>query len=255
LGYNPIIFIAGMPRSGSMWTYNVCRKLIAAAGLRVWPEAVPQDETPAIRHALSSPPAPDQMYCIKTHFEIPLGRPHIRIVCNYRDVRDAMISYMRFMKCDFEKGLGVARGCMRITDHYLAQPHPDVLPVRYDDMTARPRETIRMLADFLGLEVSDAASAEIAASLSRDAVQRHLAGIGAPDREQQQTTSDPHPEHLATAQNLDGSVRMYDSTTGFQSNHISSTRDGEWRTRLSREQQSTLMEISADWLARYHFNP
>ena len=41
MNHSPIIFIAGMPRSGSMWTYNVCRRLITAMGNTPWPDEVP----------------------------------------------------------------------------------------------------------------------------------------------------------------------------------------------------------------------
>ena len=136
LNHSPIIFIAGMPRSGSMWTYNVCRKLITAAGKTFWPDEVPLDESPVIEHALAHPPEPNQVYCIKTHFRVPVGQPHMRIICNYRDIRDATLSYMRFMKCSFEKGLSVARGSMELTDHYLRQEHSHVLPVRYDGIVS-----------------------------------------------------------------------------------------------------------------------
>jgi hypothetical protein len=253
LEHSPIIFVAGMPRSGSMWTYNVCRRLISAAGKRPWPEEVPQDESPAIRHALAHPPAPDQVYCIKTHFEIPVGRPHMRIVCNYRDVRDAMISYMRFMKCPFEKGLAVARGCMKITDHYLAHPHPDVLPVRYDDILATPQQTIGALAGFLALVVPEAAIAGIAQALSRESVQHRLEELEA--LRQQQDGDEQATAGSTTVRNMDGSMRAYDARTGFQSNHVSSSRDGEWRQRLSAGQQAELMDATAAWLARYGFRP
>lgn len=241
--HSPIIFVAGMPRSGSMWTYNVCRKLIVAAGKSPWPEAVPQDETPLIKEALSRPPEPGQVYCIKTHFQVPVGQPHMRIICNYRDVRDALLSYMRFMKCSFDKGLSVARGCMAITDHYLQQPHPHVFPVRYDHMTGNPDKVIASLAEFLALTVSHEDIVEIEQALSRSAVKKHLASI----ESRQHTTGN-------MARNLDGSVRAYDETTGFQSDHISGGSDGEWRDVLSSEQQAELMATCSDWLTRYEFN-
>jgi len=140
-----------MPRSGSMWTYNVCRRLITAADKKPWPDEVPLDESPAIQHALSQPPAPDQIYCIKTHFQIPVGKPHMRIICNYRDIRDATLSYMRFMKCSFEQALAVAQGSMELTNHYLQPQDSNVLPLRYDTIINQPQQTISSLARFLSL--------------------------------------------------------------------------------------------------------
>jgi len=227
-----------------------------AAGKRPWPEEVPQDEAPAIRQALENPPAPDQVYCIKTHFEVPVGKPYIRIICNYRDVRDAMLSYMRFMKCSFDKALSVARGSMKITNHYLEQKHPDVLPVRYDDIISSPQETIRLLAKFLSLTVTDKKIEDIARSLSREEVRRHLENMES-QRTDAETAQEENgqPGALTTAQNLDGSVRVYDHATGFQTNHISSNSDGEWREVFSNEEKERLMAVATDWLQRYNFIP
>lgn len=252
MDHSPIIFIAGMPRSGSMWTYNVCRQLITAAGKHPWPETIPQDETPAIRHALAHPPARDQVYCIKTHFEIPVGKPHMRIICNYRDVRDAMLSYMRFMKCPFDKALAVARGCMHITDHYLERPHPDVLPLRYDDIVNRPVEAIRTLAVFLALPAQEETIAEIAQALSREQVRRRLEKLS-PGGQAEAETATVSGE-VATVRNLDGSERTYDPATGFQANHISSNSDGEWRQVFTTGQQDELISVTAEWLSRYGFS-
>lgn len=247
--HQPIIFIAGMPRSGSMWTYNVCRRLILATGRTPWPDSVPQDETAAIQHALVHPPGPDQIYCIKSHKRIPVELPHMRIICNYRDIRNAMLSYMRFMKCPFDKALAVARGSMDLTDHYLARKHSNVHAVRYDTLVEHPRETIGELADFLSLPASQADIGRIASALSRDEVRRHVEQL----ESSRADAENRGPGSLSTVENLDGSRRIYDHATGFQSGHISSGREGEWRDAFTAEQQAQVMAAAADWLTRYEF--
>ena len=39
-----VVWVASMPRTGSMWAYNVVRELVRAAGRAVEPERVPVDE-------------------------------------------------------------------------------------------------------------------------------------------------------------------------------------------------------------------
>lgn len=207
-----------------------------------------------IKEALSRPPDRDQVYCIKTHFQIPVGKPHMRIICNYRDVRDAMLSYMRFMKCSFEKGLAVARGSMALTDHYLRQPHPQVLPVRYDAIISHSQETIQDMAEFLGLPLPDSTLEEIAQSLSREEVKRHLRQIESLGLDQEGKLLDESKSNeFSSARNLDGSFRIYDHSTGFQTNHISSNKDGEWREVLTDSQQAALITATREWLVRYDF--
>jgi hypothetical protein len=254
LNYSPIIFIAGMPRSGSMWTYNVCRSLITAAGKTPWPDEVPLDESPAIQHALYHPPAPDQVYCIKTHFQIPVGKPQMRIICNYRDIRDATLSYMRFMKCSFEQALAVALGSMQLTDHYLLSQDPNILPIRYDEMLNQPQQIISTLASFLTLPVESTEIEDIAQSLSRETVARQLEKLKTGKQNLESTTTDPVASgKISSVPNMDGSFRLHDSSTGFQTNHISSNRDGEWRDVFSDEEQEKLMAVASDWLRRYNF--
>jgi hypothetical protein len=237
-----------------MWTYNVCRRLITAAGKTPWPDEVPLDESPAIQHALAHPPAPNQIYCIKTHFRIPVGKPHMRIICNYRDIRDATLSYMRFMRCTFGKALAAARGSMELTDHYLQPQDPHVLPIRYNTMITQPQQTIIRLAEFLALPAEPADIEDIAQDLSRDAVARKLDKLKTDKQNTESSATDPVvPGKISSAPNMDGSFRLHDSSTGFQTNHISSSRDGEWRDAFSSKEQEKLLAISTDWLQRYNF--
>lgn len=256
MSYDPIIFIAGMPRAGSMWTYNVCRSLIRAVGKQPWPEVVPQDESAAIREALSRPPLSGQTYCIKTHFEIPLGKPHMRIICNYRDIRDAMLSFMRFTRCSFEKALAAARGSMKLTDHYLQAGDRFVHPVNYEQMTSSPVETIKAIAGFLSIDVSVEEIRRIAGDLSRESVQHRLEKLAAVEVDDSgRVSAEGKDGKLSSAMNQDGSFRVYDHETGFQSNHIGTHQDGEWRKVLSDAEQAELMEAASDWLLRYGFRP
>lgn len=237
-----------------MWTYNVCRKLIIAAGKKPWPDAVPQDEAPVIKEALACPPRRDQVYCIKTHFQIPLGKPHMLIICNYRDVRDAMLSYMRFMRCSFEKGLAVARGCMALTDHYLREPHSQVLPVRYDTIISYPKEPIKAMAEFMGLSLPDSTVVEIASSLSKEEVSRHLRLIESLQLDEEgRLLDETKAAQFSATRNFDGSFRAHDHRTGFQTNHISSNKDGGWREVLTEAEQDELIAATREWLARYDF--
>lgn len=50
--------------------------------------------------------------------------------------------------------------------------------------------------------------------------------------------------------NMDGTYRTYDKATGFQSNHITSSNDGEWRTCFDRGQADQLGSLSKAWLLK-----
>ena len=48
--------------------------------------------------------------------------------------------------------------------------------------------------------------------------------------------------------NLDGSVRGFDLTTGFQRGHISNYNDGDWRVLLTPEQKKKMNDRLGPWL-------
>ena len=254
LGQHPI-FVAGMPRAGSMWTYNVVRSLILLGGQRPVPDKVPPDEKQVIQEALSKPAGQGGVYCIKTHYAIPVDRNDIKIICNIRDIRDATLSFMRFMRCPFAVALDSARESMKITDYYLGSGRLTVLPVDYDDVVGASSSVVARIADFIGVQPTRKEIESIVAQHSRERMAERLrkmnaVTLGASGEIQNQPDSGAY----TTIRNMDGSYRVYDYETGFQSNHITSSRAGEWRQVFSDEQQRLLNELLGDWLQRYGFD-
>jgi hypothetical protein len=224
------IFVAGMPRAGSMWTYNVLRRLIVLAGKTPWPEKVPPDERSIIEEAFSKPAGAGRVYCIKTHFAIPVDQDNIKILCNFRDIRDATLSFMRFMKCPFETALDSARKSMNITDHYLGSGSLSVLPIDYDDVIGPSALVVGKIADFIGVEASDADIDEIVSQLSKRQMVAKLEKLDSVAVGQSgKIDSASAGGSYTSIKNADGSYRVYDYESGFQSNHITSIRAGEWR--------------------------
>lgn len=54
----PVVFVASMARSGSMWTYNVSRELLSASGMTVLPEKIPQDANTILEQLSDPDPGP-----------------------------------------------------------------------------------------------------------------------------------------------------------------------------------------------------
>lgn len=146
-----------MPRSGSMWTYNVARSLINLSGQSFIPKDCMVDESSILLELSDSQPTDIDFACIKTHHCItPLDNSKVKFICNYRDVRDSMLSYMRFMKCGFDKAIDVVVGMMNLTDHYFKLKSSDVcLPIKYEELENNYHENIKLINEFLDLEVSD----------------------------------------------------------------------------------------------------
>jgi len=251
-----IVLVAGPPRTGSMWTYNVTRALLLVSGKNILPHDL-FDEVAAANKAVANAAkmAPGDTYCIKAHV-LPKKQPplSVKIINNYRDVRDAMLSYMRFMRLsDFEKGLQVAREMMSDTDHYFQYQWHNMIHIRYDDLIANPVAIVQQIDSFLGLNVALDEIEAIAMRFARHNVREMLKQLEQVVVESNGQIEGEAHEKYASLANLDGSYRIFDKETNFQTNHITSDKPGEWRNVFTREQQEKLLQITSSWLNRYGF--
>ncbi|MEO8342858.1 MAG: sulfotransferase domain-containing protein [Gallionella sp.] len=251
-----IVFVAGMPRAGSMWTYNVIRAIFATRDWSVLPTEIPIIERALIKTALLSAPKENEVYCIKTHLPLksPLPTKHdVKIICNIRDVRDACLSFMRFMHADYAGGIRAMINMMKITDYYLSQFGDNLLSVRYEDLTQTPSAVLANLCGFLKIDLSETEQKAILQEFDKSAIQKKLqempkieAGINVREDNKQNLKFD-------AVLNRDGTYRAYEKMTGFQSNHITSSDDGEWKTCFDKSQIDQLINLSEKWLLKYGY--
>lgn len=252
-----IVFVAGMSRAGSMWTYNVVRAIYETRNFQVLPKEIPADEGRLITSTLNSEVTENGVHCIKTHLPLksPLPTRHeVKIICNIRDVRDAALSFMRFAHSDFESGLKTLVLMMNITDHYLAKFKNNLLSIRYEDLTNNPQSVLENVAAFLNMDLSKGEKTEILRRFSKANIQKHLGTMKKIKLDAQgQVENEEHKSRFETVRNLDGTYRVYDKTTAFQSDHITSTKSGEWRTHFRQDQVDKIDSLTRDWLLRYGY--
>jgi len=252
-----IVFVAGMSRSGSMWTYNIVRAIYETTDFSVLPKAMPADERALIRDALSSAVKNNEVHCIKTHFLFrrPIPTSHeVKFICNIRDVRDACISFMRFTHSNFERGVSAMTSMMNSTDYYLSEFGNSVLGVRFEDVTNNPLIVVNSICSFLKIELSDSDKNEIISRFSKTKIKKKLHDMSKIRLDANgQIEGDEQQSKFEAIKNLDGTYRIYDKTTAFQSNHITSTGDGEWRTVFDKDQIEKVNSISKEWLLRHGY--
>lgn len=226
-----------------MWTYNVARDLTRRAGYTPWPIRIPPDPITVFRQAAKYGVAASDVICVKVHSRFEGDFPGLKILCNLRDARDALVSWMRFTHSDFESALDGFEESLALTDYYLGNSSLDVMLVRYEDLMQRPAETILRISVFIGFPVDREQADLIAAAYSRDEVRRRITRI------EDSSPTDGSADSVEI-RNVDGTARNYDVATGFQSGHVSDSRGGEWRELLNESQQQRLAEITDRWLAR-----
>ncbi len=244
------IFVSTMPRSGSRWTYNVTRALIEGAGIQPIPRSmVIADDLPFVIKAFKEPPGENEVYCVKTHHAINFKQSSgTLLITTYRDIRDVVVSYMKFMRASFEYTIRGARASMKLADTYLESRAPNVLGIRYDEIVNQPLDTIQKIDHFIGTGVCIEVMEEINRRFCKENIRQRLERLDNMPVEQYR-----QDDEVEVVQNVLGNFQIYDKSTGFQKGHITSNKDGQWREVLTEEQQRILMRETSDWLKKYGF--
>ena len=244
------IIISSMPRSGSMWAYNVTRALIESTAMEVEPGEVPSETAPFIIKAVKEPVSDNKIFCLKTHHVLAEALEDTLIITTYRDIRDVLLSHMRFMRVNFDQALEGVNEWMRTTDVYFERKSSNILKIRYSEIVSSPLNVIRRIDRFIGTQASFEDIAQINQQFSKKNVKKAIEQFEAIPAEQ--IKANPGAFELLKKPG-DNCYRVFDKATGFQTGHISSNKDGEWRQVLTEAQQQRLMAGTADWLQKYGF--
>jgi hypothetical protein len=245
-----VIWIASMPRSGSMWTYNVTRAVLEKAGCSVEPSHVP--DTVAKKYELAKialrDPNSNRLWVLKVHSLLSADFPNCRFITTHRDPRDALVSFMNFMRCDFDHALRAMVSSAATCDYYRAFPPEIVLHLDYPEIAGDPGSVIRKIALFLEKDLSAEEVDGIVSLFSKSQVAKRIANTEADIRRR---TAEGLPVQQSEIRKIGpGNVRTFDRETGFQSGHVSDYQDGEWRKVLIEEQINRLQEQLGEWLIR-----
>ncbi len=246
-----------MSRSGSMWVFNVVRALFSATDHQVLPSDVPRDEISYLslaHQALSDPDPGRKRWVFKVHSLIGDDVPGSKFITTERDLRDVLISFMRFMNCTFETALQAAVDSMAQVEHYRRFPEEILLTTHYAQARSKPARTVQEIAKFLGLEVSNTKVNEILDRFSKDNVRRMIERKES-DVNRRINAGEAIGSSEIVEQRFSNGIRVFDASTGFQSGHITDYRDGDWRQLLSADQIARINAILGPWLVRNGYEP
>ena len=234
------IWIASVARCGSMWTFNITRQVVRAAGLEVLPSLVPQTDEAmwaAFQEGVQDL-ATDRVRVLKTHDVLRPDLPASRFILPRRDIRDTVVSFMRFMRCDFETAIKFARSALEYQRHYDEWPRDRALIIDYQDIVARPIDVVHTISAFLEVPVDRKAMNAILCDLSKEKVALLI------ERKEQDIIRRAREGGPITADEVvvlgPKNIRAFDTATGFQSGHVSNYREGDWKRILTVEQRSRL---------------
>ncbi len=249
-----IVLVAGMPRAGSMLTYNIVRELYKALGYMVLPESIPKDEKELLPLVLAMPPRDKTVYCIKTHCGIrpeALSGKDVKLINNIRDVRDAALSYKRFTKADFPTVLQQVSSMIEVADFYKDNFGLMRLEVRYDDLEKDLILVINRISKYLGLSVPGDVVKNIAIRLDKKSVKKKLDKLSSAINPK---TGEVKDDSYEAVPNFDGTYRAFDKSSSFQTNHITSLGKPGWRETFNDEEIGLLSKMVDGWLVENGFS-
>lgn len=225
----------GMARSGSTWSYNVCRELLDATGGPViagyYGEGAELDAFVESRGLEGFPGH------VLLKFHQPADRllgmicdGRARNVFTLRDPRDCIRSRMDFEAKPFDDALMGVAGNLIMYNLYAGAA--DTLFVRYEAMSVDPAREVRRIADYLGLAPGDDEIHRIAEATGLAAAQQKVDGLGA----------------RKDAGVIEVAGRRVDTETCLQTGHIRDGRHGGWREALSTIEKVTANAVLREWL-------
>ena len=248
-----LVWITSMPRSGSMWAYNVARALLREAGREVHPAPIPVHDSQMMRCAREglADLDPRRIWVLKVHHRIPPDFERSRFIVTRRDLRDALVSYMRFVRCDFPRAFEMIAATPGFYDTYERAGSNRVLQLDYAQIAGAPTAIAQRIADFLKLGVEPAALQRVVERFSKANVERLVQETERALERRHRAGEEISRQEVAFS--ADGSVRAFDRATGFQSGHVSDYRDGDWRHLLTHEQQSLIHDSFGGWLRAHGY--
>jgi hypothetical protein len=230
---SPIIICNGIIRSGSTWSFNVCRllgNLLAQRRHQIPTSAYLSPET--LDHFLETGAASHEgPAVIKAHELGPIAQESIhtgraKAICTIRDPRDCVASDIPF----WGKGFDPSVGRVVLSLKYIASSSDfgRTLFIRYEQMLEDPHSEIRKIAAFLRIPVIATEVESIDAQTNLDACTQICQAL----------SSRPPHEAEEIANN-----HRRDPTTLLHDNHLGTAKVARWKQDLTPEQGQFLTQL------------
>jgi len=233
----PLCICNGVIRSGSTWSFNVCRELFKeqALGSNQKFGSTYLDSQPLEQFITRQWPSVDGLTVIKAHNMGVAAMTVIRkglakAVCTYRDPRDCIASDLAFMNYPFE--ICIKRISSTLAPIRVYQSTPNILLVRYEDMMSDRLGEIRRIANHLGSQIDDAALHRIDGKTNLESSRRFCEDM----------------KHRPADKLLKIDTHLVDPETHLHANHVNGGTVGRWKTELSSDQAAYVSEYFAPWL-------
>ena len=219
-----IVIIAGMQRSGSTFSFNVARELLATRGRvrTVSNNNLGQIELPGVGcHLIIKSHQPDAA------MRALIAEGQARCICTLRKPEDAVASWMRVFKFDLDSSIDAIKSWLA----WHRELSSCTLNISYEDIDNRPLHAVRRICHFVCKDATAPDIFRIWWKYRKTAVKR---------RSEELASTDDNVTHLPFS--------YYDNETFFHRHHVSSLASQPATATLTAEDVATIRDRLADYL-------
>lgn len=230
---SPIIICNGLIRSGSTWSFNVCRllgRLVASRQQQVFASTYLDDQS-LENFFKGDVNLRDGPGVVKAHRVGPIALEWVRTgrafaVCTLRDPRDCVASDIAFWGRGFDPSVGRVLLSLKRLPSY--QDFGRTFFVRYEEMMADPHWQIRRIAAYLQIPVGDDEVNTIDSLTNLQCCRQICQGLNARKENEVEIVMDVHRR---------------DPVTLLHDNHLGTAEVGRWKRDLTPEQGTFLTNL------------
>ena len=246
-------WISTTPRTGSMWLYNVTREILKLSNINVIPIKVPKSNQEFFQ-IFKKQAIIDQnnsnKYVLKVHHILRPNLPRSKILSLIRDPRDICISYKEFMKTDFSTALKATKSILDYERTYKTYDKNYLKFFRYENIENKTIKKILEIANFIGYKINLEIADEIRLKYDKETIKK----ITKKNDKNFTKIRDKEDFYKSNIVYLSkDNYRSFDTKTGFQTNHISNRKSGDWKRSFSKKEIEIINFEFKDFISEYKF--
>tara|TARA_Y100000591_G_C21670134_1_gene612500 strand:+ start:149 stop:916 length:768 start_codon:yes stop_codon:yes gene_type:complete len=247
-------WISSVPRTGSMWLFNVTREILKVSKFNIYPKETPRSDKDALliyqNYSLKDD-KDENKYILKIHKPLPINMERSKILTTIRDPRDICVSLKEFMRIDFKSALEATKPLNYFIKTYSQYNDKYIKFIKYENMENKNVETLIEIAKFIGLNISLEQAEKISKQYSKKKIKDIIK-----KNDNRLIEKIKNKERILKKEIVyfsNENFRSYDLNTGFQTGHISNRKSGEWKNKLNKNEIKIINEEFKELLENYKY--
>ena len=241
-----------------MWTLNVLREIFLNQKIDILPKKIPRDDKEALKYHLKNINDNNSKSVSIIKFEEIIEKKYTKntkIIVNFRDPRDAVISFKYFMKhikFEFKDLLELIKKNINWVEYYRNNfSKEQILEINFDDINNKPIKIFKQLEVFLGLKINEDTIKKTINKFSKSKVLSIIKHNDKYVKEAFHNNKILNYEKVVVENNK--ILRAYDVDTGFQTGHIANYNEKQRNSVFSKTELDAINSLFEDWFKTNDF--